>query len=73
MKIATAKTTSWVRWSALRTAKLHGRKFFNIAGVRGFVALRKYKSRGVCIQTSPLTKQVHLGRLTLGVGKYNFA
>lgn len=73
MKIATSKTTTWVRWSALRTAKLHGRKFFNLGGLRGFVALRKYKSRGVGIQTSPLTKQVHLGRLTIGVGKYNFA
>lgn len=73
MKIATSKTTTWVRWSAMRTAKLHGRKFFNLGGLRGFVALRKYKSRGVGIQTSPLTKQVHLGRLTIGVGKYNFA
>jgi len=73
VKIATSKTTTWVRWSALRTAKLHGRKFFNLGGLRGFVALRKYKSRGVGIQTSPLTKQVHLGRLTIGVGKYNFA
>jgi len=73
VKIATSKTTTWVRWSAMRTAKLHGRKFFNLGGLRGFVALRKYKSRGVGIQTSPLTKQVHLGRLTIGVGKYNFA
>ncbi len=73
MKIATSKTTGWVRWSAMRTAKLHGRKFFNLVGVRGFVALRKYKSRGVCVQTSSLTKQLHLGRFTIGVGKYNFA
>jgi hypothetical protein len=73
MKFASSKSVSWVRWSALRTAKLHGRKFFNLVGIRGFVALRKYKSRGYTIQASPLTKQVHLGRLTVGVGKYNFA
>lgn len=73
MKISASKVESWTRWSAVRTAKLHGRKFFNFAGVRGFIALRKYKSRGVAVQTSPLTKQVHLGRLTVGLGKYNFA
>lgn len=73
MKIAASKVESWTRWNMFSTAKLHGRKFFNLAGVKGFVALRKYKSRGYCFQASKLTKQVHLGRLTVGVGKYNFA
>jgi hypothetical protein len=73
MQISASKVESWTRWAMFKTAKLHGRKFFNLVGVRGFVALRKYKSRGYCIQKSALTKQVHLGRLTVGVGKYNFA
>lgn len=55
------------------TADMHGRKFFNLVGLRGFVALRKYKSRGVGFQFAPLTKQFHLGRFSIGVGKYNFA
>jgi len=52
---------------------MHGRKFFKVLGLRGFVALRKYKSRGVGFQISKRTKQIHLGKFSMGVGDYYFA
>lgn len=55
------------------TENMHGRKFFKVLGLKGFVALRKYKSRGVGFQFAPRTKQLHLGKFSIGVGDYYFA
>lgn len=55
------------------TKNLHSRKFFKVFGVRGFYTLRKRKNRGYCIQVTPRTKQVHLGRFSIGIGDYYFA
>ena len=55
------------------TENMHGRKFFKVLGLRGFVALRKYKSRGIGLQLTKRTKQIHLGKFSMGVGDYYFA
>ena len=55
------------------TENMHGRKFFKVLGLRGFVALRKYKSRGIGLQLTKPTKQLHLGKFSMGVGDYYFA
>ena len=55
------------------TENMHGRKFFKVLGLKGFVALRKYKSRGYKFQFAKRTKQLHLGKFSIGVGDYYFA
>ena len=46
----------------------NGRTRYNILGkVKGFVAVRKYKSRGFGIQKQNTFTQLHLGRVSIAL------
>ena len=45
----------------------NGRNRFNILGVTGFIAKRKYKSRGYSIQRQRTFTQLHLGKVSVGI------
>lgn len=60
------------------TKTMNGRKRFVIGKLKGFVALRKYKSRGWGIERQRTFTQVHLGKMSLAFDTrprhtYNFA
>lgn len=44
-----------------------GRTRFNIVGIKGFVALRKRKSRGYGLEKQRTFTQLHLGRISIAV------
>lgn len=61
------------------TKTMNGRKRFSIANkVKGFIALRKYKSRGWGIEKQRTFTQLHLGKVSIAFDTrprhtYNFA
>lgn len=48
---------------------INGRTRFNILGFTGFIALRKYKSRGYGLENQRCFKQLHLGKISIAVEK----
>ncbi len=58
--------------------KVNGRIRFRVFNLKGFIALRKYKSRGWGIERQNTFVQLHLGKTSIaverGVGRrtYNF-
>lgn len=60
------------------SANMNGRRRFNVFGLKGFVAMRKRKSRGFGVQKQKTFSQLHLGRLSIALDcrprhTYNFA
>lgn len=60
------------------SANMNGRRRFNVFGFKGFVALRKYKSRGWGVQRQRTFTQLHLGKVSFAIDArprhtYNFA
>lgn len=48
------------------SAHINGRTRFNVLGkIRGFVAVRKYKSRGYGIERQATFTQVHFGKISV--------
>lgn len=47
------------------TETINGRKRFAIGKLKGFIALRKYKSRGWKIERQKTFTQLHLGKVSL--------
>lgn len=47
---------------------INGRTRYNLFGkLKGFIALRKYKSRGFTIEKQRTFTQIHLGRVSIAV------
>jgi hypothetical protein len=60
------------------SANMNGRRRFNVFGFKGFVALRKQKSRGWGIESQNTFTQIHLGKTSVAFDMrprhtYNFA
>ena len=60
------------------SANMNGRRRFSVFGLKGFVAMRKRKSRGFGVQKQKTFSQLHLGRLSIALDRrprltYNFA
>jgi hypothetical protein len=60
------------------TANINGRRRFNVLGYTGFIALRKYKSRGWGLERQNTFTQIHLGKRSIGIERrkrytHNFA
>jgi|TARA_R110000803_G_scaffold190868_2_gene253449 hypothetical protein len=61
------------------TANKNGRRRFSIGNmIKGFIAVRKYKSRGWGIERQSTFTQLHLGKISIAVDSrprhtYNFA
>lgn len=60
------------------TKTMNGRKRFVVGKLKGFVALRKFKSRGWGIERQRTFTQIHLGKMSLAFDTrprhtYNFA
>ena len=60
------------------SANMNGRRRFNVFGFKGFVALRKAKSRGFGVERQKTFSQLHLGRVSVALDcrprhTYNFA
>lgn len=60
------------------SANMNGRRRFKLFNVKGFVAKRKYKSRGWGLQRQNTFTQLHLGKLSVAVERrdrhtHNFA
>lgn len=53
------------------TKNMNGRRRFNVMGVTGFIALRKYKSRGWGIQRQQTFTQVHFGKISVAIERRN--
>jgi hypothetical protein len=57
---------------------INGRTRFNVFGAKGFVAIRKYKSRGYGLEKQRTFTQLHLGKISLAFDRrkrhtHNFA
>ena len=57
---------------------VNGRRRFDVLGVKGFLAVRKKKSRGFGIERQRTFTQLHLGKVSVAVDMrprhtYNFA
>lgn len=50
---------------------MNGRIRFNVLGVKGFYASRKYKSRGWGIEKQRTFTQLHLGKRSIAIEKRN--
>jgi hypothetical protein len=47
----------------------NGRSRFQLGGITGFIAVRKKKSRGYCVQDGRTFTQIHLGKVSIGFEK----
>lgn len=48
---------------------VNGRIRYSVLGLKGFIAKRKYKSRGFGIEKQKNFTQLHLGRLSVAIEK----
>ena len=51
--------------------KSNGRIRFKVLGFTGFIALRKYKSRGWGLEKQSTFTQLHLGKTSIAIEKKN--
>lgn len=49
------------------SANMNGRTRFNVVGIKGFLAKRKYKSRGWGIEVQNTFVQLHMGKRSLAI------
>ena len=60
----------WTKHNSFRVAPMSkGRSRFHIGNITGFIAIRKVKSRGYCVEDGACFTQVHLGKVTIAVEK----
>lgn len=58
----------WTMHESFRVAPMSkGRSRFHIGKITGFVAIRKHKSRGYCVESGEVFTQIHLGKVTVAV------
>lgn len=60
----------WTMHESFKVAPMsNGRSRFHIGNITGFVAVRKIKSRGYCVEDGKCFTQIHLGKVTIAVEK----